>query len=164
MGYKETLEKLKTRMTRAREVAEEKMGVAVAAVEVTATAGGLAYLRGRYPSTYKDEETGEEKESSQILVMGLPVNLLLGIGGHGLGLFGAAGKYSEHVHNISSGALADYASSTLFDMGKKNKETADKESGTAKVAGYPQAASLPSPAPFSPYNPAARMASHPFVY
>lgn len=147
MNYKEALEKFRSRYARVKEVAEAKMAVGIAAVEVTATAGGFAYLRGRYPT---EDEDGNSTDD--LTVMGLPLNLLTGISLHALGLVGAAGKYAEHAHNIGSGALADYASANLFSMGKKNREEAEKEESAAPaVSGMPYPNALPSPAPFSPY-------------
>lgn len=151
MGYKETLEKFKSRIARIKEVGEAKMQVAIAAVEVTATAGALSYARGRYPSKDKDGNL-----TNEITVMGIPVNLLAGIGLHGLGLVGAAGKYAEHAHNIGTGALADYAVATLNEMGKKNREEADSTPAVQGVHAYPNA--LPSPAAFSPYANAQQRA------
>jgi hypothetical protein len=79
-NYKEALEKFRSRYARVKEVAEAKMAVGIAAVEVTATAGGLAYLRGRFPT---EDEDGNPTDD--LTIMGLPLNLLTGISLHALG-------------------------------------------------------------------------------
>ncbi len=38
----------------------------------------------------------------------VPLDLAAGILGHGLAFFGLPGKYSEHLHNVSDGAIAAY--------------------------------------------------------
>lgn len=82
-------------ITRARGIVEKSEGViahAVQTVEVGGSAFAAGVIKGRYGS---------------IEVMGLPMDLLAGAGGHVLGFLGG-GKYAEHIHNFSDGMLASY--------------------------------------------------------
>ena len=126
VNIKDAYAKAQARLSKFREQGEHMAGVAVNTVETVATAGLLSYMRGRYPSTTTDEKTKKVSYTTDLLVAGIPVSLIVGIGGHVAGFAGLLGKYSEHGHAIGSGALAEYASSTLFTMGNKARADADK--------------------------------------
>ena len=125
-SFKDAYLKAQNRLSKFREQGEHMAGVAVNTVETVATAGLLAYMRGRYPSTVTDEKTKKVSYTTDLLVAGIPVSLIVGLGGHVAGFAGLLGKYSEHGHAIGSGALAEYAGSTLFAMGNKARADADK--------------------------------------
>lgn len=121
---RETVTSLKAKLTRAREranKAREDTSLAVAqalqAVEVSGTAFSLAYARGRF-----GDDEGE------LAVMGMPVGLLGGIAGHAVAFMGIAGEYSEHVHNISDGAFAEYAVQQGQTIGYRHREEAESKS------------------------------------
>jgi len=137
MTVKEQLEKLKKSAASIRKAAESKIQVGISLVEVSLTGGGLAYLRGRFPT---DDEDGNPTD--ELSVAGVPVSLAVGLLAHGMGLIGAAGKYSEHVHNIGTGAITEYATHQLYVMGKKAREESDKEQPATQ--GMPPR-SFPSP-------------------
>ena len=123
---KDLLLKAQSKLAKVREQGEHMAGVAVNTVETVGTAGLLAYMRGRYPSTVTDEKTKKVSYTTDLLVAGIPVSLIVGLGGHIAGFAGLLGKYSEHGHAIGSGGLAEYAVSTLFTMGNKARADADK--------------------------------------
>lgn len=82
-------------ISRARGIVEKSEGVIAHAVQTVEVGGGAfacGVAKGRYGS---------------VEVLGLPVDLLAGAGGHLLGFLGG-GKYAEHIHNLSDGALASY--------------------------------------------------------
>lgn len=97
----ELREKAMRAISRARTVVEKSEGVvahAVQTVEVGGTAFGFGVAKGRFGS---------------IEVLGMPVDMLSGVGTHLLAFLGG-GKYAEHLHNMADGALASY----LTDLGK----------------------------------------------
>jgi hypothetical protein len=127
--------------SKVREQAEKMMGVAISTAETAGTASVLAYMRGRYPSEIEktDSKTGvKTKElTKDLLVAGIPVSLLVGIGGHVAGFTGMLGKYSEHGHAIGTGGLTEYAVSTLWKIGDDARVEAAKSSkGGSAVKGY----------------------------
>lgn len=93
-----------SRLSRMREKVEEMTGQVVEVVEVSASAFALGVAKGRYGS---------------VEVVGVPLELALGAAGHLLGFTGVAGKYSEHLHNFSNGALACWAHSMGAGVGQK---------------------------------------------
>lgn len=128
---RETVSTLKAKLTRARDranKAREDTSAAVAQglqmVEVSGTAFGLAYARGRF-----GDDEGE------LAVMGMPVGLLGGIAGHAVAFLGIAGEYSEHVHNVSDGAFAEYAVQQGQSIGYRHKEEAEAKSGGTRTEG-----------------------------
>jgi hypothetical protein len=141
-SIKEAYGKLQAKWSRYRDQAEKATGVAVNTVETVGTAALLAYLRGRYPSTKTDEKTKKVAYTTDLLVAGIPVSLIVGLGGHVAGFAGLLGKYSEHGHAVGSGALAEYATSMMFAVGNKARAEADKENkkaiGTADHPSPPQ--------------------------
>jgi len=119
---------LAARAGKLREAAEKATETVIRTTEVAGTAFGLAYLRGRYPSVI------EGKTQNDLLVAGVPVSLMLGIGGHVAGFAGVFGKYDEHIHNIATGALAEYAATKAAEIGKEHKKEAEKPA-KPKVSG-----------------------------
>lgn len=74
---------------------ERIVGQVVQTVEVSAGALTNGVLSGRYGNM----TLGQTK---------IPLDLVLALGGHGLALFGIAGKHAEHLHNFADGYLAGY--------------------------------------------------------
>jgi hypothetical protein len=71
--------------------------------EVAAGAAALGLLAGRLGN-------------ANIGQTGIPIGLALGAFGHAVAFFGFAGRYGEHVHNVSDGALAGWL--TLWGAGQ----------------------------------------------
>ncbi len=92
-----------TKLATLRKAAEEKMGVALEALEVSAAAFGLGVLRGRYGT---------------VEVVGLPADLLAAIGLHVFG-FAAGGKYEEHWHHLANGAMGAWLNTLGAGVGAK---------------------------------------------
>lgn len=78
---------------RARELAGEKMGQVVRSLEVTASAGMLGYMRGRY---------------GKVLWWGAPRELVVGLGLHALALWDIGDGMSPHFAAFGDGALAGF--------------------------------------------------------
>jgi len=91
-------------------------------MEVSGTAFGMAYARGRY---------GDEK--NELNVGGVPVGLITGVGGHLLGFIGVFGQYGEHVHNIGDGALAEYVANLGNKIGTEHRDATMAASGRYAV-------------------------------
>jgi hypothetical protein len=123
--WKSKATSLMSRFARVKEAAEKATETVIQTAEVAGCAFGLAYLRGRYPSKITKAD-GTVEQTKDLLVAGIPVSLLVGIGGHVAGFAGLMGKYDEHAHNIASGALAEYAAQKAAEIGQKHKEDADK--------------------------------------
>ena len=105
------LENAQKKVTKIREVADEKVQHIVRATEVSAAAFafGLAHGYGEAaPTSERDEEGNSKRMSSNIA--GIPTPLLGAAVLHGLGLFGIGGDMSGHLHSFGDGALAAFAS------------------------------------------------------
>lgn len=159
---KEQLAKLQSRIAKIRENSAEAIRTGVAAIEVTTMAGGLNYLRGRFPKENEDGTVNDEFE-----VAGVPVNLAVGVLLHGLAFAGAIPQqYGEHAHNLGNGALADYAGQQLFRMGRDSLNEKRKGEGKPALSGGSAGGSaalsggaMPQFAP-PPYNPYAQGFAH----
>lgn len=94
---KQALEKydnLKRRIAGMKENAEKTTKTVIRTVEVGGAAFGIGLVQGR---------------TGGVEVFGVPLELGLGIGLNVFGLFGGAGAYSDHLHNVGDGCIAAYA-------------------------------------------------------
>ena len=73
---------------------ETYMGQAMQSLEIGAGALASGVLAGRF--------------ESMTLFGIIPMDLLVGLGLHGLGFTNMAGKYSDDIHNVADGVLAGY--------------------------------------------------------
>lgn len=87
------LEGLKTRIASIRKRAEQTTEKFIR----TAETGGAAFTMGMI-----------QGRTGGIEVVGVPLELGLGIGLNVLGYFGGAGKHSDHLNNLGDGCLAAY--------------------------------------------------------
>jgi hypothetical protein len=83
-------------------------------------------------------------------LFGVPVSAAAALGLHALGWTGYAGKYSNDVHNLATGALANWISQFGRDWGRK----ARSKPAHHGVAGY-GAGALPQPGQRYAVDPAA---------
>ncbi len=102
---KEYVERAREKMARVREHAEEAIGTGIQIAEVGGTAFGFGYANQRW---------GKDGE---VMVMGIPADLGVAVALHGVSFMGGLGKYSEHGHNVGTGALASYAYRMGTQMG-----------------------------------------------
>jgi len=103
-------ERAKARVAKMQAKAAETMGIALGAMEVSGTAFGFGYARGRFA----DEQGAFE-------IMGIPPDLLAGVALHGLGFLGGFGRYSEHAHHMANGALASYLTTQGVKFGVEGR-------------------------------------------
>jgi hypothetical protein len=113
---KTKLQRAMSRLAKIREGSEQTIGTAIAAVEVTGTTFGLEFLRGK--SGTDNADSGER----ELNVGGVPVALLVGVGGHVAGFAGVGGKFASHLNNIGNGGLAAWAAQFGFQQGVKSAE------------------------------------------
>ncbi len=99
-------ESLKARMANLRKKTEKVTERAVHSLECGASAFGFGVLHGR---------TGGDG----VQVVGIPVELIAGVGLHAAGFLGLGGKASTHLHGFADGALASYATRMGFAIGEK---------------------------------------------
>lgn len=83
---------------------ESVVGQVVQSLEVSAGAFGVGLANGYYGALHIQ---GSE----------VPLDLAGSVLGHLAGFFGLAGKYSEHLHNISDGVLAAYTTKVGIGVG-----------------------------------------------
>jgi hypothetical protein len=123
---REALSRARTAMTRVREKAEVAIGQGMEVAEVGGVAFGFGYANGRWG----DPDTGEIK------VLGLPVDLSVGIALTGVAMMGGFGKYGEHGVNIGAGALSAYAYRTGYQLGQTGAEdSASATTSARKISG-----------------------------
>lgn len=149
-----------------KERSEQEVGRLVQTVEVAGTAAALGLLAGRYG------------EGGHLNVVGVPVDLLVGLAALGTGIWlGSEPKneeYAAHLHSISGGALALYlgrysteygqnmaAKAHKSDDGRGARTTAATATPTTTAGwdyagyGYPRAlpAAMPTTIGASPLTP-----------
>ena len=110
---REYVDKAREKMARIREHAEEAIGTGIQIAEVGGTAFGFGYANARWG------------QNGEVKVMGVPADLGVAVALHGVAFMGGLGKYSEHGHNVGSGALASYA----YRMGTQLGTTAAQHAG-----------------------------------
>ncbi len=88
------LESLKSRVATIRKHAEKTTEKALATAEVTGAAFAMGLIQGR---------------TGGVEVMGVPLELGLGVSLTIGGYLGLAGKHSDHLNNVANGCLAAYA-------------------------------------------------------
>ena len=97
-------------------------------LEVGVGALGVGMLAGRLGTT-------------QIGNSGIPLGLVLGAVGHGINAFGLAGKYGDHVANVSNGAIAGWATLWAAGQGAQMRQRAGQPAGI--IAGQAPMHALP---------------------
>jgi len=100
------LRDMQSRLSRHSSSGEAIVGQVAQSVEVAAGALANGVLSGRFGNMY----LGTTK---------VPVDLLVGLGAHGLAFFGLAGKQGEHLHNFADGFLAGYLTKLGAGLGSK---------------------------------------------
>jgi hypothetical protein len=116
---REYAERMREKMARFKEHAEEAIGEGIQVTEVSGTSFAFGYANGRW---------GEDGE---IKVLGVPVDLGVGFALTGIAMFGGLGKYGEHGVNVGSGALAAYAYRSGYQLGLDASEQDTKPSTPA---------------------------------
>lgn len=111
----------------ARQARAEVMGVGETTIRRTAdvleiggAAGALGFANARFG------------QNGQLAVAGVPVNLMVALGGLGMAWFGFAGRYGRDAEMIGAGALAGYLSQLGGSYGASAKSHAG---GPELVAG-----------------------------
>lgn len=121
---REMVERAKSKMATMREHSEEVIGEAIAATEVGTTALAFGYANARYG------------EGGELKIAGMPLDLLAGVSLHGISFMGGLGKYSEHGHNIGSGAVAAYMCRMGNQLGRDAREGRGAAAPGTRTAGY----------------------------
>jgi hypothetical protein len=113
-----TRAKLKT----IRENSEQTINTVIGTAEASGTAFLLEYARGR-------NGTIDDEGHLELMVGGVPVSLIVGLGGHVAGFMGLGGKASSHLHNVATGGLAAYTAQMGLRMGQKSANQIDTDAG-----------------------------------
>jgi len=111
---KQSAMKMATRAKGLQERAEEAMGHVVQTVEIGVAAFAAGMIEGRFGG---------------VEVVGVPVDLGLGVVGHVLGFVGLAGKHSAHVHNFSDGFIASYLMRLGAGIGSRMEGAPQRRTG-----------------------------------
>ncbi len=105
---------------------ETTVGQIVQTIEVNAGAFGVGLACGRYGALH-------------IQGSNVPLDLAGGVLGHLAGFFGLAGRYSEHLHNLSDGVLAAYTTKVGIGVGTQMRAKAGLPPAmTVSGSGNPQ--------------------------
>lgn len=94
--FKHQAEAMKNRAKAALEKADVAVDNLIRTSEVAISAFGFGVLQGKF------------KKQGGVTLLGVPVDLLSGIGFHVLGLAGVGGRNAHHLHAFGDGALASY--------------------------------------------------------
>lgn len=112
-SWKQAAERAKGALKRVKVEAERAAGTVITAVETVGSAFGMSYANQRWGK-------GEFK------VLGLPADLVAGVGLHALALLDGLGKYDDHGAAVGNGLLACYGARKGAEMGT---EAAQKDAG-----------------------------------
>lgn len=93
---------LQERVKNAREKADEVVGVVIRTAEIGITAFGLSVIQGK---------------TGGIEIVGVPLDLGIGVAAHVAAFMGFGGRFSQHLHNFGDGALANYLGTMGFKVG-----------------------------------------------
>lgn len=118
--YRNMAEAAHNRIARFREKGEKVMETATRTVIVTGTAFGLGVLQGK---------------TGGVEMLGVPLDLLLGVAAHGGAFAKVAGSSSKRLHDVGDAAMAVYASTMGRGIGTNWRTTGKLGLGGAKVAG-----------------------------
>lgn len=113
------LESIKARLANIRKSAERSTEKMLR----TAETGGAAFTMGVV-----------QGKTGGVEVMGVPIDLGLGLTLNVLGYFGAAGKMSDHLNNVGDGCLAAYLTTVGRGVGQnwdQKKALGEKSSGVS---------------------------------
>lgn len=111
---KSKMESLQNRIAKAKDKANEVVGVLVRTAEIGVTAFGLSVMNAKF---------GKPGEGA-VVVVGVPLSLGIGVALHIAGFMGLGGARGEsHLHNFGDGALAEYLADTgrTIGLGWKQK-------------------------------------------
>lgn len=103
-SWKQAYERAKGALKRVKVEGERAAGTVITAVETVGTAFGMSYANQRWGK-------GEFK------VLGLPADLVAGVGLHALAMLDGLGKYDEHGAAVANGLLASYGCRQGATMG-----------------------------------------------
>lgn len=104
-------ESLRSRMANLKKKTEKVTERAVHTLEAGASAFGFGVLHGR------------SADPDGVQLVGIPVELVAGVGLHAAGFLGLGGKMSSHLHGFADGAIASYATRMGYTLGTKWKES-----------------------------------------
>ena len=91
---------------------EDMTGEAIKGAEVLGSSFAFAYANGYFAKPNTDHAE---------LTAGVPADMTIGIGLLALGLMGFAGKYSDTLCNVGTGALASYATRLGMNWGAQGR-------------------------------------------
>lgn len=102
----------------------ERADAAVSRVVTTSEVSAASFLLGLAQGKW-----------GSIVVLGMPVDLLAGLGLHLAGFAGVAGRQSLHLHAFGDGALASFFSGLGFKVGTSMKAGTASRGDMAGVTG-----------------------------
>lgn len=117
----EIMGKARNAMRKAETVKEKSEHVMNTSVDALVTAGtgfALGMARGRL--------------GGRAVILGVPVELAVGVGSHLAGFTGLVGKAAPHAHSVGNGALTAYAYGKGHDLGKDWR----KKSGAGQLSKF----------------------------
>jgi len=100
----EAYAKMAVRLKNVQAKGEEMTDKVVATAEVAMAAGALGFIRGKY---------------GPVEILGVPLELALGIGLNLAAHAKLAGSSSEHLHHFGNGALALYTATVMTGVGRQ---------------------------------------------
>jgi hypothetical protein len=96
--------------------AEGGVGVVVRSLGVMAGAGAVGVLSGRF---------GSLRFADKGILSNVPLDAAAGLAIHAAGIFGVAGRHSEHLHNFADGVLAAYVTKFATGYGASLRQKAN---------------------------------------
>lgn len=118
--YKNLAESMQTRISKIRAKGEEMVETVQRTAITTGVGFGLGVIQGRTGGTE---------------ILGVPLDLLVGVGGHIAGFTKVGGKHSTTLHHIGDAGLVTYAATMGRSVGMNWKTSGKLLGGKTKVAG-----------------------------
>lgn len=126
----ERADRAENKLAKEAEQRKDMMGRAISIAETAAGVFGFSYANGRWA------------DDGELKVMGVPVDLGVGLVCYGLGFFGAFGKWDEHLIDFGTGALGSYLARLGSHMGAAAKAGGSTATAGLLGAGYASAGAL----------------------
>lgn len=132
---RDELIRIKQREKKLKDEAKAKTSKLIGSAITIASAAGLGHILGGKERDLKakaewatwDEKKREEELKKDQTVMGIDLDLLVGLAGLGLGLSDGAGEFADTLTAIGVGGVSSYASRSLYARARDEKEEEKSE-------------------------------------
>jgi hypothetical protein len=124
--FAEKFERLKAQTAKVKEKARQGLKQGLQTVEVNGACFAFSYANA-LSGTPDPKRPGV----TRLQILNIDADLVVGLGLHGLALFGGFSEYAEHAHSIGDGSLASFTARLGTEMGSDARVKAAAKTKTA---------------------------------